>query len=104
MRLLIALRKGNLQLDILVAHTPCQWDGGEEAGLFWKSRLAEREQARRLGTPLLLLTDANATVGHAQSEACSDHEPEPHGPSSECFLAYIEAERLFLPSTFAENA
>ena len=83
--MLVAVRAGPLQLDVLVGHSPHTWGGPEAAIVFWadlKSRLQRRDKR----IPLLALLDSNATVGEQTSEAVGTVAPQKGNPGSEAFM------------------
>ena len=51
---------------------------------------------------MVLLVDANATVGHHPSDAIGDHHAGPHEAKAESFINFVHNQRLWLPSTFEE--
>lgn len=98
-RLFIAIRAGPLKLDVLCSHAPHTWQGEEPPRLYWnetKSILSQRDQS----APLVLLADADATVGQVISYAVMMFAPEPEGPGTESFLAFLDDHNLYFPSTF----
>ncbi|CAE7750038.1 unnamed protein product, partial [Symbiodinium sp. CCMP2456] len=98
--LLVHVLAPHLRVAVLVAHAPSNpQDTGGEVRAFWAARTQEMRRLPK-GTPLILLTDANARTGSLESEAIGAQGAETETPAGEAFHDFLLAQGLYAPSTF----
>ncbi len=88
-------------LSFVVAHAPSAAAGGDAKG-YWRevTDVLRRQSARTI----VLLADANATLGSMQSRGVGPVHAEAEGPGGRAFRAWLEVWDLALPSTFLAQA
>ena len=86
---------------IVAGHAPHTGSTQEEISHWWDSISSAIPKTYAVW-PMVLLVDANATVGHHPSDAIGDHHAGPHEAKAESFINFVHNQRLWLPSTFEE--
>ena len=87
---------------VMVCHSPNAYSAPLSDYLaFWRER-ADELAKRPPGCDYIILADANARLGHLQTEHVGDHQQEEENPPGELFHEFLAANQAFLPSTFSE--
>ena len=87
---------------VMVCHSPNAYSAPlSEYSAFWRER-ADELAKRPAGCDYVILADANARLGHLQTEHVGGHQPEDENQPGELFHDFLAANQAFLPSTFAE--
>eukprot|EP00435_Cladocopium_sp_Y103_P031953 s3260_g8.t1 len=98
--LIIRISGAALKCICIVCHAPHTGTDSEVLEQWW-FRLRTLIPVNYNTWPRLLLTDANATVGHTTDESIGDHQAGPLDEKSAFFEAFVRESGLWLPSTFA---
>eukprot|EP00435_Cladocopium_sp_Y103_P051648 s459_g16.t1 len=100
--LIIRVSAQALKCLVIVCHAPHSGQDLAEIELWW-AKLHDLIPQNYITWPLVLLTDANATVGHTVDDAIGDHQAGQHDAKSDPFEAFVRRTDTWLPSTFASS-
>ena len=99
--LLVRCRAPCLQADFCVFHAPQKGNGEETCRSWWQYFGSILSSFASDSMPLVLLGDANASVGECVSNCVGDHDADPEDWNGECFHHVLSRHKLWVPATFA---
>ena len=88
--------------DFCVAHAPQRGQGAEACAQWWEETTRKLASLSRDSHPLVMMIDANASIGGTESEHVGGHHGDAEDMSGFSFHTLLASRRLWLPSTFAE--
>ena len=98
--LIVKLAAPCLRCLVIAGHAPHTGQALTEIAAWWEKLYQHIPQHLR-DWPIVLLCDANATVGAHPSQHIGDHAAAKYDPKSEPFESFIAECDLWLPSTFS---
>eukprot|EP00435_Cladocopium_sp_Y103_P005101 s2179_g1.t1 len=99
--LIIRISAKALRCIVVVGHAH---HTGQEAQIIeqWWQELFDLVPKTYATWPIVLLADANATVGQHPDEHIGGHQPGPDDPKATSFEDYVRRSNIWLPATFEE--
>eukprot|EP00959_Pyramimonas_sp_CCMP1952_P247330 5170173-Pyramimonas_sp.AAC.2 len=100
---IVAIRKGNFSLNVVVGHAPRSVSGKDHSRKWWNDASSQFSGLLDSSIPELLLLDANARVGSVVSEAIGAVQAEPQNYPGGVFHNVLRDRQLWPPSTFFQS-
>ena len=100
--LILRINTGIIRFLVIAGHAPHTGHPQDEINHWWHEISASIPKAYQ-DWPVILLADANASVGHHPSDAIGDYHAGPFEVKSEGFENFVHRHHIWLPSTFEDS-